>query len=153
MLSELFGHISIRNWIENNSVDITSALTKYRHEVEWMEPVKSNLNKRFLSEMWLCGAFKNINKLPAGYNRISGSVRDDYGYNTGHIFAISGNNILCITPGQFILPYDDTLKKGDRINILVNLDPTHIFVRGELAVLHGNVKDIEKSYGLRYVHG
>lgn len=154
MLRESLGPIPIGNWIENNSNYITSVLSDYLLKVKWMEPVKSNLDKRSLSELWLCGAFKDIDELPIGYTRTPGKVYIGDRYEpTGHIFAMSEDEVLCITPGEFISPTDDTLKKGDRIRRLVSLDPSHIFVRGELAVLHGNVKDIEKSYGLRYVRG
>lgn len=154
MLKESLGYIPIKNWIENNSTYITSALLNYRLKVQWMEPVKSNINKRFLSELWLCGALKDIEKLPIGYTRTPGKVYvGDNKDPTGHIFAMSEDEVFCITPGQFISSTDNTLRKGDRINKLVSLDPSHIFVRGELAVLHGNVKDIERSYGLRYVCG
>jgi hypothetical protein len=140
----------IENWVKQSAPELIAALANHLKAVGSKDPVGFDSNKLLLSEMGLCGAIHE-SILPKGYRPVSGVVYLNGGMIPfKHEFAVSGNDILCITPGQFIEPGDNSLEKGDRIKMLMNRNPRHIMVDGELAVLFGKIRDIDKSYGLLY---
>ena len=141
----------IVSWTARSSSALTAALLSHLQVLRSQEPDNPRLdpNTRLLSEMGLCGAIHRVN-LPAGYHPVHGRIY--FGGSdtvfTEHEFAMFGDNIICITPGQFI--EDGGFKKGERITRLATMDSRRIIVDGELAVLFGKKSQIEKSYGMRY---
>ena len=141
----------IVSWVAQSSPTLTAALLGHLQVLRSQEPDNPRLdpNTRLLSEMGLCGAIHRVN-LPAGYHPVHGRIY--FGGSdtvfTEHEFAMFGDNIICITPGQFI--EDGGFKKGERITRLATMDSRRIIVDGELAVLFGKKSQIEKSYGMRY---
>ena len=138
--------------VDQSSPVLTAMLSNQLKLALLEAPTDASLNPErfFLSEMGLCGVIHKLN-LPKGYHPVHGKVYF-YGSDTiytKHEFAMSGDNIICITPGQFIEP-DNSFQKGDRIRMLLKRNPRHIVVDGELAVLFGKIDTIEGIYGFRY---
>lgn len=141
----------VMSWVYQFSPHLTAALLSYFKVVRHKDSVSLDPNRFLLSEMGLCGVIHRL-ALPEGYHMVHGkvSIGGNDTISTKHIFAMSGDRIVCITPGQFVEPLDKNLKKGERVEKLIKKDPRHIIVDGELAVLFGRKKDIERVYDLEY---
>ena len=118
-----------------------------------------DLGDRWLSEMPLCEAWKGIKKgagLPSGFKlewtEVFVSGGDPLGPQRGHFVAVDPRDeILCITPGQFVHADGRLLKPGDRVLSLQEKAPeltTHY--DGGIAVLYGTKQEIGKRLGIWY---
>ena len=80
--------------------------------------------RRALSEMEICDFVWRFKSDPIGYP--DGYTLTGLGWvqtpsstdPVTHMYMQKGDNILCLTPGQFIRPNDLTMKKGERMHLL-----------------------------------
>lgn len=151
---------SVDAWIEANFAKIHKELErerlkqledKLRKGVGWVPALDRRL--RWLSEMPLCefwerkkitfphGFKKNYAKIYAGIHH-----PDEY-----HVFAAAGDQILCLTPGQYVRSDGENLGPGDRIKILQEKAPDLIKIYGDgVARLFGERDDIYNRLGISY---
>jgi hypothetical protein len=104
--------------------------------------------------MNLCVAIETL-VLPPGYHvgyGIVGYFAGDIYHRDSHVFGVNGENILCVTAGQFVEPDNKQLLKGSRIATLI-AKSAHLLSfdePSELCLLYGNRQVIKETLGLWY---
>ena len=144
-------------WIEINYAAIYDEMEKRRLEIVKDGTKKKvgrnpllDRSKRWLSEMPICGFISNID-LPPGFKKEVNDIYVSPFKEERHWFAVSGDNRLCFTPGQFVEPENEELAPGERIKILQEKAPDLIRVFDDgVARLYGEKEDIFQRLGIAY---
>jgi hypothetical protein len=168
--SELNGGVTDEEkYVRDNIVAITDAMVRVARQAysENARPEPGRLDridaydpeKRLLSEMEICdfAVDQNISP-PPGYRRITlGNVWVQGADSpTNHIFWKNGTNVICLTPGQFVLPEDRGLARGERIAILeqrvrdAGRDDLLVQISDEVYMISGPTQDVFLATGLSY---
>ena len=155
--------LPVEEWVGANLEFIARNLEEQRLKLlgrhSNIPPSALNLDERWPSEMPLCGAWKRIKKdagLPSGlklnWTEVFVFGGDPFGPQRGHFFAASPeDDVLCITPGQFVHADGRLLKPGDRVLSLKQKAPELItHYDGGIAVLYGTKQEIGKRLGIWY---
>ena len=155
--------LPVEKWVGANLEFISRNLEEQRLKLlgrhNNIPPSALNLNERWPSEMPLCGAWKRIKKdagLPSGlklnWTEVFVSGGDPLGPQRGHFVAVSReDDVLCITPGQFVRVDGRILKLGERIMELKQKAPEFITLYGGgIAVLYGKRGEVGKRLGIWY---
>jgi hypothetical protein len=145
--------ISSMNTITNTMEDVRkNALWAYSVLEEFDEASKFDNRTRLLSEMPLCWSLTLIPK-PYLYSIKVGKVyTESLPEGAPHTFFMSdnGEEIICLTAGQFVEPDSTPLTPGERISQLREKSPDLIFkLNDQIYMLRGNKKGVEKL-GLIY---
>lgn len=154
--------LSVNEWVEVNLEFIARKLEEQRqkqlkrHDIP---PSALNPNERWPSEMPLCGVWENLRKsvgLPDGFKvgvtEVFVSSAPLSLEEKQHFCAFGRQDeILCITPGQFVKADGLTLGPGERIGVLVDKAPELIQVYGGgIAILYGKQNIIGTRLGIWY---
>lgn len=153
--------LSVNEWVAGNLEFIAQKLEEERQSrVGKVTPLSIlDLNDRWLSEMPLCEAWKDIKKsagLPSGFKLRWTEVfvigGDPLGPQRGHFIAATPeDDILCITPGQFVHTNGRLVKPGERIVELKQKAPELITLYGGgIAVLYGQKQAVGKRLEIWY---
>ena len=154
--------LPVSEWVGANLDFISRNLEEQRLKLlkeHSISPSALDPNERWPSEMPLCGAWKRIKKdagLPSGlklnWTEVFVSGGDPLGPQRGHFVAVSReDDVLCITPGQFVRVDGRILKLGERIMELKQKAPEFITLYGGgIAVLYGKRGEVGKRLGIWY---
>jgi hypothetical protein len=149
-------------WVDENLEFIVRCMEEQRLRLAkyyYPTPPLINPDKRSLSEMPLCEAWRRIAKdagLPIGFSISWTEVfvgRDGESFlERGHFMAIRNDSeIVCITPGQFVKRDEKSLAPGERVRIMADTAPELMKIfPGGLAIIHGNKNDIGTRLGIWY---
>ncbi len=159
-------------WFQNNQGAIADVLEKQRqYFVRTSNSGFLDLDLRSLSEMPLCTAISDIDAttLPEGFHLIPAGIgyarvnsyflSPGFDNRTAHgfFFHPEQKTVLCLTFGQFVLPFE-TMTPGGRIEYLRRRFPHLVTVgmldidKGEksgLAILRGDIEEI-RDIGIEY---
>ncbi|MEP7167399.1 MAG: hypothetical protein ABI758_05465 [Candidatus Woesebacteria bacterium] len=164
---EFTGNVEqIDDWVRDNATAIQLQLVESAHKLQkekhYQTTGQFDLKTHLTSEMQLCKYTPHIYRKLTGFKIIpteigwlgvtpdltSGGPRDAF----EHSFAFHPryNTIVDFTFAQGVY-MDDTLVAGERVQILQDIIPEFIFrPNAELAVLRGNLNEIQASDTLQY---
>lgn len=154
--------LSPEDWINQNLEYIVRIMETKRHMLlkrHKIPPSSLSLNERWLSEMPLCEAWGKIRQnigLPTGFKvgmtEVFVSSGEFSKQQRLHFCAFGrGEEILCITPGQFVKVSSQAMGPGKRIGVILEKAPELIKTYpGGIAVLHGRGNVIGAKLGIWY---
>lgn len=152
----------IDKWAHENIGQITQALEQIREDnyssrvtlEEFDDAEQFDLTNRLLSEMEICRS-NDLIPLPKGFSVKNSLVSwvNEGAEPEKHIFLVDNDNkeIICITSGQFVAPYDKSFQPGQRISQLQEKAPDLVRkYSDQVYILYGKAEDIEIRLGLKY---